>query len=216
MDSLPILYSLQRCPYAMRARLGLICAQQSTRLREVSLKRVPDEMRVISSSPTVPLMVLPSGEIINESLDIMLWALQHNDPHHLLDESSKHVTQLELVHRHDAKFIPFLERYKQATRRKDFSKYYFRDECEKFLVEIEQVLSGQTCIVKDKPCLIDYALLPFIRQFSRVERQWFLSSPYQQTHHWINRLVQTPIYAKAMTPFPEWQNTREDQILSHV
>src|SRR5690606_3294357 len=78
--ALPVLYSFRRCPYAMRARLALLVSAQAFELREVALKNKPADMLAASPKGTVPVLVLPDGTVLEQSLDVMLWALRRNDP----------------------------------------------------------------------------------------------------------------------------------------
>jgi glutathione S-transferase len=114
---LPVLYSFRRCPYAMRTRLGLAASDQTCELREVVLANKPAELLQASGKATVPVLVLPSAQVIDQSLDIMLWALQRNDPHHWLPQEDADIqSALQLVAQCDGAFKFHLDRYKYPTR----------------------------------------------------------------------------------------------------
>ncbi|MBL4798172.1 MAG: glutathione S-transferase [Oleispira sp.] len=215
---LPILYSLQHCPYAMRARLGLLMAQQHVMLRAVVTTNKPEEMLAVSPKGTIPVLVLPSNEseqeptIIDESLDIMLWALQQNDPEDLLhkDSPSDLTTALDLIKRNDKEFKPQLELYKKAKRFRLDNVIEERQKCEVFINELDQRLAIDGYFIGQKPGLIDYALLPFVRQFSRVNRSWFVQAPYPNLRAWLEGHMQSRLYSKAMAKYPLWLDTHEE------
>jgi glutathione S-transferase len=212
---LPVLYSLQHCPYAMRARLGLLAAKQQVMLRAVTTKNKPEEMLAASPKGTIPVLVLPDGTVIDESLDIMIWALQQNDPDDLLHQDQPdHLKQmLTLIQHNDKVFKPLLESYKKAKRFRQDNELTERQACEVFISELEgrlaQTLSAES-FIGEKQGLIDYALLPFVRQFSRVNRAWFITADYPRLRTWLNTMQQKRIYSKAMTKYPFWLDTKQD------
>lgn len=213
---LPALYSLQHCPYAMRARMGLLMARQRVMLRAITMKNKPEEMLQVSPKGTVPVLVFPDADgqystgskVIDESLDIMLWALQQNDPEDLLHKDCPNDLEemLELVRRNDKEFKPQLEIYKKSKRFRTGSEIAERQKCELFIAELEQRLAKGN-FVGTKPGLIDFALIPFVRQFSRVNKAWFKQAPYPLLRCWIEQQMQTRLYAKAMYKYPLWLDT---------
>jgi len=221
---LPILYSLQHCPYAMRARLGLVMAQQQVMLRAVTTKNKPDEMLAASPKGTIPVLILPDAKIIDESLDIMLWALQQNDPEDLLhkDNPCDLPAMIDLIKRNDQEFKPQLEIYKKAKRFHQKNEIEERQKCEVFITELEQRLTtkgastGGEYFIGQKPGLIDYALLPFVRQFSRVNRSWFVQAQYPNLRAWLEKLVQSRNYAKAMAKYPLWLDEHEECLFGGI
>ncbi|ROS02046.1 glutathione S-transferase [Sinobacterium caligoides] len=208
-----ILYSLQHCPYAMRARLGLLLAEQTVLLRAVSLKDKPPELLTSSPKGTVPVLVVDNTTVIDESLEIMLWALHQNDPHGLLhsDDHDALVDMLSVIHSADHVFKSALESYKAAKRYHRDDKLSQRQACEHFLQPLEQNLE-QGFLFGARESLVDYALLPFIRQFSRVERQWFRQAPYPRLQQWLHGHLQSRRYAQAMQPYPLWLEQRRDYL----
>tara|TARA_R110001592_G_scaffold238227_2_gene497721 strand:+ start:7584 stop:8291 length:708 start_codon:yes stop_codon:yes gene_type:complete len=228
---LAILYSLQHCPYAMRARLGLLMARQQVMLRAVTTKNKPAEMLAVSPKGTIPVLILPDSTVIDESLDIMLWALQQHDPEDLLhkDQPSDLPAMLELIRRNDQDFKPQLEIYKKAKRFHLETEVEERQKCEMFITELEQRLTlskrSEDVLSKDaplnretergyfigpKPGLIDYALLPFVRQFSRVNRAWFIQAPYPNLRAWLDEHLQSRLYARAMAKYPLWLDEHKE------
>lgn len=218
--SLPILYSLQNCPYAMRARLALLQAQQAVILRAITMKNKPQAMLAASPKATVPVLILQadSGQphVIDESLDIMLWALSQSDPHNLLirDDSDTAAQMQQLIADNDNVFRPNLSAYKHAKRYHQDTLITYRDNCEAFLVQLESRLQQHEFLMGMQPSLADYAILPFIRQISRVERQWYLQAPYPHLRAWLDKHLQSRLFAKAMTKYSVWLDSGEEHLFS--
>ena len=215
----PVLYSLRRCPYCVRARLAILLAQQPVMLRDVVTSNLPSEMLQASPKGTVPVLVLADSTVIDESLDIMLWALEQSDPHNLLycDKPQPYRdTIMSLIKSNDDDFIPFLDKYKIAARYHHDNATKYREECEQFIRELEQRLAKQEYLLGPRPSLADYAVLPFIRQFSRVDRKWYLNAPYPHLERWLNTLYQNPLYSKAMTQYPRWLDTKQEFLIGSV
>jgi glutathione S-transferase len=207
----PILYSLRRCPYAMRARLGLLQADQTVVLRDVVMKNIPAEMLLASPKGTVPILVFDDSSVIDESIDIMIWALNQNDPNNLLfnDQPSIHSSMLALIKRNDNEFRDSLDKYKVAARYHDTTEVHYRDQCEPFIFHLEQRLTEYDFLMGTRPSLADYALLPFVRQFSRVDRKWYLQAPYPNIERWLTKHYQNPLYSKAMKKYPQWLDNND-------
>lgn len=216
--TLPVLYSLRNCPYAMRARLAIYKSKLSIELRDVVLNNKPQEMITASPKATVPILVLNSSQVIDESLDVMLWALSENDPEDLLhcnaektqiNMPTKLPEILNLVHQFDQEFKTCLEQYKCAKRYHETNLAECRLACEVYIKDLEQRLSKHDYIIDDKESLADIALLPFIRQFAKVERQWYLQSPYSNVKQWLNRYLQSAMFTKVMVKYPLWSKDSE-------
>jgi len=215
--TLPILYSLQHCPYAMRARLGILLAKEPMMLRAMVMQDKPAEMLAASPKGTVPVLVLGAehqNQVIDESLDIMLWALERNDPNHLLYAQNPNALaeMLAVIHENDAVFKPNLEQYKRAKRFHGDDEEACRLLCEPFIQGLEYRLTQHEFFMGDTPSLLDYALLPFMRQFSKVNRQLYLHGPYTHLQRWLNQHLQSRLYAKAMFKYPLWLESGEEFI----
>lgn len=212
--SLPILYSLRLCPYAMRARLSLLLAGQAVLLRDVVMDNKPDEMLIASPKGTVPVLVLRDGTVLEQSIDIMLWALNQSDPRKLLNPSQSCCLDpmLEFIEINDRNFVPVLNQYKAASRYRDDSKENHRNNCQALIEKLEQRLEQHRFLFGDNPSLADYAVLPFIRQFSRVDRPWFIQTPYPRLQAWLVTHFNDPVYSKAMIKVPQWLYSQEDLI----
>lgn len=199
---LPALYSFRRCPYAMRARLAITNARISVEIREIELKHKPEQLLAISPKGTVPVLQLQNGKVIDESLDIMHWALAQNDPDHWLfgAEDTK-----KLIQWNDGDFKYYLDRYKYADRYPEFSESYYRRQAEFFVANLEKKLAQHEYLAGSHFSLADAAILPFIRQFAAVDRQWFISSDYQYVNQWLNALLTSDLFNSVMIKYPVWQ-----------
>ena len=190
-----LLYSFRRCPYAMRARLALRYSGVPVRIIEVSLKAKPAEMLALSPKGTVPVLSV-AGEVIEESLAIMQWALAQHDPQDWLLQGDPAV--LALVAENDQGFKYHLDRYKYAERYPELPMEHYRAEGEVFLRKLEALLAGRAYLLADHPSLADMALAPFVRQFAHVDRDWFASAPYPRLQHWLERFLQSPLFIGVM------------------
>lgn len=207
----PILYSLRQCPYAMRARLGILHAQKVVELRDIDMNNKPEEMLSISPKGTVPVLLLSDGSVIDESLDVMVWALNQSDPNNLLYSHDKALlpVMLELMNRSDTEFVNALQKYRAASRYHDDNEIEWRNVCCDWLMTIEQSLCQHAYIMGETPSLIDYAILPFIRQFSRVDKKWYAQAPLPYLRAWLINHYNDPLFAKVMQIYPKWKSGNE-------
>ncbi|MBD1574144.1 glutathione S-transferase [Vibrio sp. S17_S38] len=214
-NPLPILYSLRNCPFAMRARMAIYQSQLPVLLRDIVLRDKPAEMLVASPKGTVPVLVTSNGEVIEESLEVMLWALSESDPDGLLLASAPEmlVSMLALIHQFDSEFKPCLEAYRAAKRYHEPNLVECRQACEGYISELENRLTQHSFLMAAQESLADLALLPFIRQFARVERQWYLQSPYPKLRHWLDRYLQSRMFSKVMTKHELWLVNRSDVLM---
>ncbi|BAJ02560.1 glutathione S-transferase domain protein [Shewanella violacea DSS12] len=212
--SLPTLYSFRRCPYAMRARLGILLSGTSVSLREIILKYKPEPMLAASPKGTVPVLILSDGRILEESLDIMHWALGQNDPHNLLLVGHTHLQEQAktLIASNDTDFKPWLDKYKYADRFPENTQEYYRQQGEKFIAQLECLLSQHEQILSDEPSIADYAIFPFIRQFSGVDKTWFNQAPYPNLQLWLAGHVEGASFTSIMKKYPTWLETSEEFI----
>ena len=181
----PILYSFRRCPYAIRGRMALRKAGIRCEIREVSLREKPEAMTSVSPKGTVPILQLSDETILDESLDIMRWALDIRDPDHWLDcfdESAFVLTQLDQV------FKRALDKYKYFVNHPKNPQIYYRDQGEKFLVLLEESLitNNGLGLLDKRTTFADIAVFPFIRQFAFVDKDWFDKMPYKLTTEVVN------------------------------
>ncbi|MBV7525669.1 MULTISPECIES: glutathione S-transferase [Pseudomonas] len=193
------LYSFRRCPYAMRARMALRYSGVAVDIVEVSLKAKPAEMLALSGKGTVPVLSV-DGRVIDESLDIMRWALAQNDPQDwLLKDDPVAAEQIApLIERNEQVFKVHLNRYKYADRYPEQPMEVYRSEGEVFLRRLDQLLEGRDYLLADHPSLADVALMPFVRQFAHVDREWFGQTPYLRLQAWLQRLLESDLFTSIM------------------
>jgi glutathione S-transferase len=214
-NQLPILYSLRNCPFAMRARLAIFRSQSPVILRSIVLNDKPAEMLTASPKGTVPVLVLPEEDdgktVIDESFDVMVWALTQNDPDDLLHVEQTAISQdmFNLVTKFDNEFKSALEQYKAAKRYHEDNLVECRQTCETYVADLEQRLTAHTFLVSNQESLADLAILPFIRQFAKVERKWYLQSPYPNVKQWLNNYLQSAMFNKVMAQHPLYLSTKE-------
>jgi len=202
----PILYSFRRCPYAMRARSALIISDIELDHREVELRDKPAEMLTASPKGSVPVLVLHDGSVIDESWDIMLWALRTQGTHHWLGENECHVTAtLPLLHENDSTFKQALDSYKYPELLPDHLQRFYREQGEIFLQRLETRLAETPYLLGDSFSIADAALLPFIRQFAAVDSAWFSTATYPKLRAWLTRYTESEMFAKVMRKFPTWK-----------
>jgi len=207
MPESSILYSFRRCPYAMRARLAIAYSQITVELREVVLKNKPIEMIQISPKATVPVLQL-EHQVIDESLDIMEWAIAQHDPFDWaakVQGDSIQRAMRDLITENDFQFKPLLDRYKYFERYPEGSQTEYREQASVFIFKLEQKLESTGWLFGTSPTLADMAILPFIRQFAHVNKDWFFQAPFSHTQQWLNRYLNSPAYTAIMKKYPLWQ-----------
>ncbi|MFJ2457774.1 glutathione S-transferase [Pseudomonas neuropathica] len=189
------LYSFRRCPYAMRARMALRYSGVPVDIIEVSLKAKPAEMLAISPKGTVPVLDA-GGQVIDESLEIMRWALAQNDPQDWLLDGDSRIA--ELIEANDQGFKVHLNRYKYAERYPEQPMEIYRAEGALYLQRLEELLTDRDYLLADHPSLADIALLPFVRQFAHVDREWFAQTPYVRLQAWLQRFLESELFTSIM------------------
>ncbi|NRB01584.1 MAG: glutathione S-transferase [Rhodobacteraceae bacterium] len=200
MDQAPIFWTFRRCPYAMRARLALVSAGVEVELREILLRDKPEAFLATSASATVP--ALKAGEtVLDESLDIMIWALKQSDPDALLDMPE---AGWALITANDGPFKAALDHTKYASRYPDKDASEERETAAGYLRALEAQFSGNPWLFGVRPTLADYALLPFVRQFANIDRAWFNAQDWPQVRRWLDRFLEGQVFAKIMDKYPPW------------
>ncbi len=204
----PILYSFRRCPYCMRAHMGLKYAALTIELREVSLKELPEQLLDVSASETVPVLVLSKDNVMDESWDILKWALEQNDPDNWLGQDNEYLLGAEmLVETNDFSFKDDLDQYKYADRFPEHSEESYRKACEEFIEELEDMLLENRYLLASQLSIADIAVFPFIRQFSLVDKTWFEQSPYPKVQQWLAKLIDTELFQQVFLKHENWKNT---------
>lgn len=213
-----ILYSFRRCPYAMRARMALIYAGVEIELREILLKSKPEAMCLASPKATVPVLITDSGAVIDESRDVMLWALGKNDPQSWLHRLSNREQQVivELIDHNDLIFKPWLDKYKYSVGYPERSEGDYRAQAEHTLQKYEQHLEGRKYFLGNRLSMADIAIFPFVRQFVFVDKAWFDNSQYQRTKMWLTDLLASKLFGLAMEKHAPWQSGDSPIVLPNL
>ncbi|HRE18545.1 MAG TPA: glutathione S-transferase [Rhodocyclaceae bacterium] len=203
-QALPILYSFRRCPYAMRARLAIAASGQAVELREVVLKAKPVELLTASPKGTVPVLIEADGKVIEESLEIMRWALEKHDPEGWLAPDQG--AMLALIAECDGGFKHHLDRYKYPERFAGAVAVEHREAAGVFLLGLNQRLQLSAYLFGEHPTLADMAVAPFVRQFAQIDAVWFATQPWPRLRQWLERLVASPRFTAIMDKYAPWQS----------
>lgn len=195
---MPVLYSFRRCPYAMRARLALASAGVEVALREIVLRAKPAAFLDTSPSGTVPCLKV-ADTVIDESLDVMIWALGRQDP-----EGWRNMPDSgwDWIERADGPFKHALDRTKYATRYPDQNAGEQRVAASVFLTDLDAQIGDW---IFDRPTLADYAILPFVRQFAFIDKAWFDAQPWPNLQRWLERFLVSDRFQAIMTKYPAWE-----------
>ncbi|MBD1568751.1 glutathione S-transferase [Aliivibrio sp. S10_S31] len=201
------LYSFRRCPYAMRARLGIVQSNKTVHLREIILKNKPESMLQASPKGTVPVLINNKGKVIDESLDIMKWALEGSE---LLQSTTSEMFQL--IRENDDIFKSWLDKYKYADRYPEYSEIYYREQGELFLNKLEQRLTTSPMLFSKQYSFADLAILPFIRQFAFVDIHWFRQSKYKNLQRWLFEFIESELFNSIMNKYSAWLDSHQEFI----
>ena len=197
MTQMPILYSFRRCPYAMRARLGLAASGVAVELREVVLRDKPAAFLAASPSATVPCLVAGT-QVIDESFDIMTWALAQSDPEGWLEMPEAGHNWITEA---DGPFKHALDRTKYATRYPDEDPEVHRVVAHEYLARLDEQIDTW---IFDRPTLADYAILPFVRQFAFIDKARFDAEDWPALQGWLERFLNSDRFAGIKTKYPQW------------
>jgi len=208
---LPILYSFRRCPYAMRARLALKYAGIQLELREIDLNNPPAALLALSDSATVPVLHLPDGNVIDESWEIVQWAVRQNDPDLWLGKDEQYLIESDmLVETNDYSFKQDLDHYKYADRYPEQAMEHYRQQGEEFLQELEDRLNETRFLLAETISIADIGIFPFVRQFAMVDQQWFDQAPYPKLQKWLSCFIdsdgnETHFFSSVMNKYDIWK-----------
>ena len=200
MTALPILYSFRRCPFAMRARMALLVSGRSVELREILLRAKPQAMLEASPKGTVPVLVLDDGTVIDQSLDIMRWALTCSDPEGWLADDEP-----ALIAANDGPFKQHLDRAKYPGRYDEDGVTDHRMAALALLLPLEARLRDAPYLCGEARSFTDIALFPFVRQFAGIEPDWFARQPLPHLQDWLEHLLAAPLFAAVMPKFAPWK-----------
>ncbi|QCU91084.1 glutathione S-transferase [Thiomicrorhabdus sediminis] len=212
--SYPVLYSYRRCPYAMRARLAIYFSALRIEQREIVFWDKPEPMLIASPKATVPVLVLPNNDVIDESRDIMLWALQSAGRNEFTFADNPILAKevSDWIDVCDNQFKPWLDKYKYADRHPEFSAEYYRQQGCFLLDRIEQKLAAYQLppeevagLVNNQMSMADMATVTFIRQFANVDKAWFTQTDYPFLKMWLNGWLNSEAFQAVMKNRPVWQ-----------
>ena len=206
INKYPTLYSFRRCPYAMRARLALRLCKIQCIIREISLKAKNSEFLRVSPKATVPVLVLPNGEVLEESLDIIYWSLEQNDPYKLKINNQLANKTDKLIELFDTEFKFHLDRYKYSSRYNIKNSQVHRDKGRDLLVLINNLLEGKNYIGGKNISLLDISILPFVRQYRIADIKWFDNNlGLDNVSNWLNIFLNSDLLASIMTKYKVWE-----------
>lgn len=202
----PILYSFRRCPYAMRARLAVNASGQEVELREIVLRDKAPQMLEISPKGTVPVLMLSDGNVLEESLDIIEWALSVNDGENWLKFSKVDIDEMTgLIAQADGPFKANLDRYKYENRFDNAVAKEQRDIACDFLMTLNTKLQGQEFLFGDTFSKADGAILPFIRQYAHVDKEWFWQQDWPNLIKWLDAFLVSDRFLSIMNKYAKWE-----------
>ena len=206
INKYPTLYSFRRCPYAMRARLALRLCKIQCIIREISLKAKNSEFLRVSPKATVPVLVLPNGEVLEESLDIIYWSLEQNDPYKLKINNQLANKTDKLIELFDTEFKFHLDRYKYSSRYNIKNSQVHRDKGRDLLVLINNLLEGKNYIGGKNISLLDISILPFVRQYRIADIKWFDNNlGLDNVSNWLKIFLNSDLLASIMTKYKVWE-----------
>ena len=208
--NIPILYSFRRCPYAIRARLALYYSKINYEHREILLKNRPNKLYEISPKGTVPVLDLLNGEVIDESFDIMKWAISMDSSETLFNRGRQ--KQIDMISLNDMQFKKWLDKYKYHVRYPEDSMEFYRENCKQILDQYEDHLKNFTYLLDNEISLADFAILPFVRQFANVDIKWYNDS-YSYLSSWMNKLMDFDIFIQIMKKFELWDENKRGEVV---
>ncbi|MDA7417605.1 glutathione S-transferase N-terminal domain-containing protein [Xenophilus arseniciresistens] len=212
LNGRPVLYSFRRCPYAMRARLALLASGQACTLREVVLRDKPAALLAASPKGTVPVLQLADGVVIDQSLDIMRWALARQDPLGWLVGDGE--AMQALIAQCDGPFKQALDAYKYPERHPQWAPGAARDAIAAQAAALDARLQSQAFLFGPQARLADVAWMPFVRQAAQVDAAWFGAQPWPRLQAWLQQWVQSPLFERAMRKLPPWQPGQPDEVFA--
>lgn len=196
----------------MRARMGLVLSGHQVRVRELILRDKPKAMLEASPKGTVPVLILPGGRVIDESLAVMDWALSNGQS--VL--ASPDALGQSLIEKNDGPFKIALDRYKYPSRYEGVDPQEYRHKGADYLFRLNSVLEQQAFLAGDEPGYADYAIFPFVRQFRIAGPAWFDAQDWPRLHPWLEGHLQSEIFASVMKKYPLWNDTQEEALLGEA
>ena len=211
ISNAPILWSFRRCPFAMRARFAIVASEQIVQLREILLREKPTTFLAASSKGTVPVLDLRDGKIIDESWDIMVWALDQNDPEGWLDVWRRQPDRVKLfLDKLDGPFKNSLDRYKYASRYNASAARLHRNEGAQFMKTLNEMLEQTGALSGLNLGVLDFASLPFVRQFRIADPDWFDAQSWQHLSRWLDCFLHSTRFHEVMKKYVPWHEGADE------
>lgn len=190
--------------------MALSYSNVSVEIREISLRDRPEELYTASSKGTVPVLIIPDENVIDESLEIMFWALNNNNTQTWIDKSSNE--EISLINNNDTTFKKWLDKYKYHERYPENTKEFYRDQCQQILYTYEKQLKDTKYLLRNDISISDVAIFPFIRQFANVDYPWFENN-FNLLKIWLENFCSSDLFLKVMPKYDTWKSTNEEKII---
>ena len=184
-------YFFLDCPYTQRARLALLYSQQPVLVKEIDINNKPKIMTALENEQACVVLQLSNTNVLDESLDIMIWALEQSDPDGWL--TPKLTEMLNLIDENDFNFKPNSDKYRKNIKQPIGT--YYRDKAEDFLFTLESKLLASPYLFGNKISLADIAIFPFIQEFAAIDPTYFEHSPYPHLQKWLDDFIASPLFA---------------------
>ena len=189
--------------------MALSYSKVSVEVKEILLNNRPPELLAVSIKGTVPVLCINDTTVIDESLDIMKWALIQNDPNLWIHYNKE--MQFDIIEENDNEFKYWLDRYKYYDRYPENDRDYYRTQCDRYLTRLNQLLEKNQYLLTNKLLLVDVAIVPFIRQFANVDKYWFKET-YAKLSSWLNNIIESKLFASVMDKYLEYNSEQEPLI----
>ena len=190
--------------------MALSYSNISVELREISLRDRPDELYKASSKGTVPVLIIPEDTVVDESLEIVLWALKNNTKQTWISENPE---EMNLINQNDTTFKKWLDKYKYHDRHPDNPKEYYREQCQNILSKYEKQLKTNTYLLRNEMSIADVAIFPFVRQFANVNYPWFEDN-FKLLKKWLENFCSSNLFLSVMDKHDTWKNEDKPKIIS--
>ena len=193
--------------------MALSYSEVTVELKEILLNNRPSELYAVSSKGTVPVLCINDTDIIDESLEIMKWAVSQNDPNSWFSIAKK--TQFDIIEENDNEFKHWLDRYKYFDRFPDQTRDYYKSQCSVFLTKLNQLLDNNKYLLTNRLIFVDVAIVPFIRQFANIDKEWFQDN-YIKLSHWLSNITESKLFVSVMDKYLEYNSEQKPLITNFI
>ena len=189
--------------------MALSYSKIKVELREILLSNRPAKLYEVSPKGTVPVLCINKITVIEESLDIMKWALKKNDPNLWISVNKK--KQIDIIKQNDNEFKYWLDRYKYFDRFPENNRDYYRAKCGEYLIKLNQLLECNQYLLTNKLLFVDVAIFPFIRQCANVDKYWFKDT-YAKLANWLDNIIESKLFMSVMDKYLEYNSSQRPLI----